>query len=88
MNKRLDYGLRLLRSCPSLPVNRYTSEGDVVVVPGKVLGAGDLDHTVTVAAYKFSMAAREKINANGATMSLEELMEKYPTGSNVKIFGG
>jgi large subunit ribosomal protein L18e len=69
-------------------LNRYTSEGDVVVVPGKVLGAGDLDHTVTVAAYKFSMAAREKINANGATMSLEELMEKYPTGSNVKIFGG
>lgn len=69
-------------------LNRYTSEGEVIVVPGKVLGAGDLDHNVTVAAYKFSMTAREKINAAGTTMSLEELMEKYPKGSNVRIFGG
>ena len=69
-------------------LNRCTSEGDVVVVPGKVLGSGDLDHAVTVAAYKFSMSARDKINASGSTMSLEELMEKYPSGSNVKIFGG
>ncbi|MCC7568765.1 MAG: 50S ribosomal protein L18e [Candidatus Methanofastidiosa archaeon] len=69
-------------------LNRYTAEGDIVVVPGKVLGAGDLDHALTVAAYKFSQAAREKINATGTAMSLEELMEQHPAGSNVRIFGG
>jgi len=31
-------------------INRYTKEGEIVVVPGKVLGAGRLDHKVVVAA--------------------------------------
>ncbi|HIE56236.1 MAG TPA: 50S ribosomal protein L18e, partial [Chromatiaceae bacterium] len=31
-------------------INRYTNNNEVVVVPGKVLGAGTLKHSVTVAA--------------------------------------
>lgn len=69
-------------------INRYTREGDVVVVPGKVLGAGILDHPVTVAAFAFSRQAREKIlMARGKCLSIEELIQMNPTGSNVKIIG-
>ncbi|MHC1599068.1 MAG: 50S ribosomal protein L18e [Candidatus Methanofastidiosia archaeon] len=69
-------------------LNRYTQEGEIIVVPGKVLGSGELDHKLTVAAYNFSQSAREKIGKIGETWSLEELMEKNPKGSNIRIFGG
>ena len=69
-------------------INRYTKEGDEVVVPGKVLGAGLLDHPVKVAAYEFSEKARQKIiMAKGKCLSIPELIEMNPKGSNVKIIG-
>jgi len=67
-------------------INRYTSPGDVVVVPGKVLGAGAMDHPVVVGAWKFSKSAKEKIErAGGKAVSIIELVDHYPDGSNVKI---
>ena len=42
-------------------LNLYTQEGDTAVVPGKVLGAGTVDHPLTVAAFDFSKKARSKI---------------------------
>lgn len=69
-------------------INRYTVEGDVVVVPGKVLGAGKLTHPVCVAAFSFSKTARGKIlEAGGECITIQELMERNPRGSNVKIIG-
>lgn len=69
-------------------INRYTHEGDVVVVPGKVLGAGNIDHPVTVAAVSFSKTAVEKIKAaGGKTIHILDLARENPRGSNVKIIG-
>ncbi len=69
-------------------INRYTRPEDVVVVPGKVLGAGVIDHPVTVAAVDFSKAAMEKIEkAGGKCMRIEELIEINPTASRIKILG-
>jgi len=67
-------------------INRYTKEGDLVVVPGKVLGAGILDHPVTVAALAYSESARRKIlEAGGQILSIEELASQNPKGSNIKV---
>ena len=67
-------------------INRYTKEGDVVVVPGKVLGAGSIDHKVIVGAWSFSKSAKEKIEkAGGKAITLIELVNMHPKGSNVKI---
>ncbi|HIQ03094.1 MAG TPA: 50S ribosomal protein L18e [Desulfurococcales archaeon] len=67
-------------------INRYTKEGDVVVVPGKVLGMGSLNHPVTVAAIAFSSSAIEKIvKAGGKCLHIAELALNNPKGSNVKI---
>ena len=69
-------------------INRHTSEGDVVVVPGKVLGAGLLRHPVTVAAFAFTRSARQKIlEAGGKCLDIRELVELNPKGSGVKIIG-
>ncbi|BEP18520.1 50S ribosomal protein L18e [Pyrofollis japonicus] len=67
-------------------INRYTKPGDTVVVPGKVLGAGTLDHPVTVAAVAFSEEAVRKItSAGGRVIHVLKLIEENPRGSNIKI---
>jgi large subunit ribosomal protein L18e len=67
-------------------INRCTQKGDAVVVPGKILGAGSLNHSVTVAAFNASETAKEKLAAAKAKyLSIPELVEKNPTGATVKI---
>jgi len=46
-------------------IGKLTKKGEAVVVPGKVLGTGSIDHAVTVAAMRFSDRARMKIEAAG-----------------------
>jgi len=69
-------------------LDQHTVEGDVIVVPGKVLGDGSLTHKVEVAAYKFTEGALKKIKeAGGKTMSITELMKKNPKGSKIRLMG-
>jgi len=69
-------------------INRHTQKSDTVVVPGKILAAGTLDHAVTVAAFGASEKAKAKLAAAKAKyLSITELMEKNPKGSNVRLIG-
>jgi len=62
-------------------INRNTKENETIIVPGKVLGTGDIDHKVNVAAFQFSESAKQKINA----MSIEQLMKENPKAKGVRI---
>lgn len=67
-------------------IARLTKPGDRVVVPGKVLGEGSIEHSVTVAALSFSSAALSKLRAAGCTvMRIDEFAKTEPKGSGVKI---
>jgi large subunit ribosomal protein L18e len=67
-------------------INRHTEKREVVVVPGKVLGTGTLNHPITVAAFEASGKAKEKLAAAKAKyLSIPELVEENPKGANVKI---
>ncbi|MCD6403496.1 MAG: 50S ribosomal protein L18e [Candidatus Aenigmarchaeota archaeon] len=67
-------------------IERFTKKGDTVVVPGAVLGYGELTKPVTIAALKFSKPALEKIQkVKGKAISIRELIEINPKGTNVKI---
>lgn len=69
-------------------LNRYTQKRETVVIPGKVLGTGEINHPITVTAFAFSEKAKEKIMAaKGKYLSFSELVKKKPKGSNVKIIG-
>lgn len=69
-------------------LNRYTNKGETAAVPGKVLGAGKIDHPIKVAAFTFSQLAQTKIlRAKGKCLSLFDLMKKNPKGTDVKIIG-
>ncbi len=67
-------------------INRHTKPDDLVLVPGKVLSSGALDHKVQVAALDFSKKAAEKITvAGGQCMDIDQLVEKNPKGTGVRI---
>src|SRR3989338_6639920 len=62
----------------------HSKENEVVIVPGKLLGSGELAHKITVAAYQVSAQARDKIlKANGKVLDLYGLMKTNPKANNV-----
>ena len=68
-------------------LSKLTKNGDVVAIPGKVLGGGIIEHSLTIGAVDFSQTAKEKIhNAGGKTLLIEKLVEANPEGKGVKIF--
>jgi large subunit ribosomal protein L18e len=65
-------------------IEKNASEGETVVVPGKVLGVGELKKKIVLAAAEISGGAGKRIH--GATVvSIKELVEKNPKGTGVKI---
>ncbi len=84
--ERLAKPKRLYAEVNVSKIQRYASEGETVVVPGKVLGGGRISKAVTVAALSFSETAKRKIiEAGGRCISIRELMETNPRGSGVRI---
>lgn len=68
-------------------INKKTKANDVIVIPGKVLGIGDLDHKITIACISSSQSAMRKVEVSGSKLiSIEELLEQNPKGENIKIF--
>ena len=65
-------------------INNNTKDGETIIVPGKVLGNGELDHEVTVAALQFSETAGEKIKNK---ITIKELLKSNPKGKDVRIIG-
>ncbi len=67
-------------------LNSLTKKGDTVIIPGKVLGNGTIDHAVIVGAISFSSVAKAKIKKiGGKCLTLIELAEKTPNGKGIKI---
>jgi len=69
-------------------INDVTKENDVIVVPGKVLGTGNVLHKVTLSSFSISNSAAQKIiESGGKIISFSEMIEKFPTGKGVSIIG-
>ncbi len=68
-------------------IERHTKENETIIVPGKVLSDGELTHKVTVAALKFSEEAKNKINASGKAITIQELAKTNPKAQKVRIIG-
>ncbi|MEM5791076.1 MAG: 50S ribosomal protein L18e [Candidatus Aenigmatarchaeota archaeon] len=67
-------------------IKRYAKENETVLVPGIVLSEGELEKPISIAAFRFSKNAREKIEkVGGKCLSIQQLMKENPKGSNVRI---
>lgn len=84
--RRLEKPTRNYATVNVSKINRHTGTNGLVLVVGKVLGAGEMNHNVTVAALSFSDQARSKIkSAGGECLRIEELMARDPVCSGVII---
>jgi len=69
-------------------INRFTKDNETIIVPGKVLGSGPLNHKLTIAAFSFSQSALDKINqAQAKALSIEAFMKEDIKGKHVRIIG-
>jgi len=68
-------------------ISAYAKDGQLVVVPDKVLGAGaGMKSKLTVAALAFSQSGKKAIeSAGGKTITLIDAAKQSPTGKDVII---
>lgn len=65
---------------------KEAKEGEIIIVPGKVLSLGEINKKIKISALGFSEKAREKLLKAGCEVSniLEEI-KKNPQAKGVKI---
>jgi large subunit ribosomal protein L18e len=86
--KDLEKPTRQKREVNLSKISRYAKKGELVVVPGKVLASGELNQSVTIAAWKFSQPALDKITkANAKAITINELIKNGVKGTSVRIIG-
>ena len=69
-------------------IDEVTKENAVIVVPGKVLGTGNISHKITLSSFSISNTAAKKILESGGTIiSFAEMIKQFPTGKGVTIIG-
>jgi len=67
-------------------IDKYSEGASAVIVPGKVLGEGEITKPVVVAAMSFSATAKRKIEeAGGRAVLLDQYVDENPKGSNTRI---
>jgi large subunit ribosomal protein L18e len=58
-------------------INKYSKEGDNVIVPGKVLSEGRMEHKVNITAMEFSSAALVRLRSSQCSVKkLDEMLKQ------------
>ncbi len=84
----LERPTRMRRAVNISRINRFAKEGELVLIPGKVLGSGQLSHGLTIAAWRISGQALGRVReAKGEFLTIDELLAKNPDGKNVRLIG-
>lgn len=85
--KRLEKSNRNWAEVNISHLKRFAKKNDIIIIPGKLLGAGYIDIPITVVAFNSSTNARQKIlDAGGKYISFQEVIKKNPKGTGIKIF--
>ncbi len=67
-------------------INEKAKDGERVLVPGKVLGEGELNKRISIVSFSFSQSAKEKLKKNKVeTFSILEEIKKNPEAKNIHI---
>ena len=79
------------RNWPSVNISKLefnVDKNSKVIVPGKLLGAGNITKNITVSAYSFSESAKIKVeSAGGKCLSYNEFIKSNPKGTDVVVIG-
>ncbi|MCL4451215.1 MAG: 50S ribosomal protein L18e [Candidatus Thermoplasmatota archaeon] len=84
--ERLSGGSRRYASINVGKINKLSNDGDVVIVPGSVLGSGVINKKVTLSALRISKSAMQKLQKSGSSFKpIRELATENPKLKNPKI---
>jgi large subunit ribosomal protein L18e len=84
----LERPTRIRREVNLSRINRFTKEGEIIIVPGKVLGGGEIDHKITISAFKFSGSALDKLKKSGSNIvPLPEITNGKIEVKKIRIIG-
>ena len=79
------------RNWPTVNISKleYNSQkNSKIVVPGKLMGSGNLTKKVTVSAYSLTKSATEKIEkAGGKFVHYSDFIKSNPKGKDVMVIG-
>ena len=69
-------------------LDKFVKDNDIVIVPGKVLGTGNISHKITLCSFSISSSGAKKvIQSGGKIIPVAQLIKNNPTGKGVKIIG-
>jgi large subunit ribosomal protein L18e len=67
-------------------LDNLTKEKETVIVPGKLLATGSLNHSLNIAAFSASESAKQKLKLSKSQLiTLKELLKQNPKGVDVRI---
>lgn len=67
-------------------LDKFVNDNDVIVVPGKVLGTGNLSHKITLCSFSISSSGAKKvIQSGGKIIQVTQLIKNNPSGKGVRI---
>ena len=67
-------------------LDNLTKEKETVIVPGKLLATGSLNHSLKIAAFSASESAKQKLKLSKSQLiTLKELLKQNPKGADVRI---
>ncbi len=88
MARELEKPSRIRRAVNLSRINRNTKKGETVIVPGKVLGSGELNHALKIIAYTASEQAKKKIKESKSELiSINEFLNSKKPTKKVRIIG-
>jgi large subunit ribosomal protein L18e len=86
--KELKKSSRQKRDINISKLNRYSIEGSNIIVLGKLLSSGEIDHKVNVIAFSYSDSAIDKLKKKGCSVILiDDLAKSGKVPSKVIILG-
>jgi large subunit ribosomal protein L18e len=69
-------------------IDKSISDNDIIIVPGKVLGTGNISHKITLCSFSISTTGAKKvIQSGGKIVDFTHLIKNNPTGKGVRIIG-
>ena len=67
-------------------INGQVKDGDRVVIPGKILGEGEINKKISLIGMAFSQSAKEKLKKNKIeTLDILDEIKKNPEAKNIKL---
>ncbi|MEM3074370.1 MAG: 50S ribosomal protein L18e [Candidatus Pacearchaeota archaeon] len=67
-------------------IDKISNDGEIIIIPGKVLGNGEINKKIKISAHNFSFKAKKKLKEKNIEInSIYEEIKRNPEAKGIKI---